>query len=163
MKLMAIIGSPRKGGNTELLVDQVAGGFRSKVDAKVEKFFVVDKKIEYCTGCLTCVLPSQGTGKCVIMDDMAEILERMKESDAFIFGTPNHMRTVTAPLLNFFARNGAPELTRVLCAMDMVWADEMNAGPYNVVFQRPSMMSAGGDKCRFQFRRQEETNRRGED
>ena len=104
MKLMAIIGSPRKGGNTEILVDQVAAGFKSIVDAKVEKFFVIDKKLEFCTGCLTCVLPSQGTGKCVIKDDMAEILEHMKESDVFIFGTPNHMRTVTAPLLNFFAR-----------------------------------------------------------
>jgi multimeric flavodoxin WrbA len=104
MKLMAIIGSPRKGGNTELLVDQVVSGFRSKSDAELEKFFVIDKKIEYCTGCMTCVLPSQGTGKCVIKDDMTALLEHMKESDAFIFGTPNHMRTVTAPLLNFFAR-----------------------------------------------------------
>jgi multimeric flavodoxin WrbA len=104
MNLMAIIGSPRKGGNTEILVDQVAAGFRSKADAKLEKFFVIDKKIEYCTGCLTCVLPSQGTGKCVIKDDMAEILEHMQESDAFIFGSPNHMRTITAPLLNFFSR-----------------------------------------------------------
>jgi multimeric flavodoxin WrbA len=104
MNLMAIIGSPRKGGNTEILVDQVAAGFRSKADAKLEKLFVIDKKLEYCTGCLTCVLPSQGTGKCVIKDDMAEILEHMQESDAFIFGSPNHMRTITAPLLNFFSR-----------------------------------------------------------
>jgi multimeric flavodoxin WrbA len=35
---------------------------------------------------------------------MAGILENMKKSDAFIFGTPNHMRTVSAPLLNFLSR-----------------------------------------------------------
>ncbi|HUT84185.1 MAG TPA: flavodoxin family protein [Thermodesulfobacteriota bacterium] len=104
MKLMAIIGSPRKGGNTELLMDQVIAGCRSKTDVDLEKFFVTDKKIEYCTGCLSCVLPSPGTGKCVIKDDMAEILERMKKCDAFIFGSPNHMRTITAPLLNFLTR-----------------------------------------------------------
>jgi len=104
MKLMAIIGSPRKGGNTELLVDQVIAGCRSITDVKTEKFLVVDKRIEYCTGYLTCVFPSPGKGKCVIEDDMAEILEHMRESDAFIFGTPNHMRTVTAPLLNFLTR-----------------------------------------------------------
>ena len=104
MKLMAIIGSPRKGGNTELLMDQVIAGCRSKTDIDLEKFFVTDKKIEYCTGCLSCVLPSPGTGKCVIKDDMAEILERMKKCDAFIFGSPNHMRTITAPLLNFLTR-----------------------------------------------------------
>jgi len=65
---------------------------------------VVDKRIDYGTGCLTCVFPSPGKGKCVIKDDMAEILEIMKESDVFIFGTPHHMRTVTAPLLNFLSR-----------------------------------------------------------
>jgi multimeric flavodoxin WrbA len=48
--------------------------------------------------------PPQGAGRCSIKDDMVEILEQMKGTDAFIFGTPNHMRTVTAPLLNFFAR-----------------------------------------------------------
>jgi len=104
MKLMAIIGSPRKGGNTELLVDQVIAGCRSKANVEIERFFIIDKRIEYCTGCLTCVMPSPGTGECVIEDDMAELLERMKKSDAFIFGTANHMRTITAPLLNFLSR-----------------------------------------------------------
>ena len=104
MKLMGIVGSPRKGGNTELIIDQIIAGCKSKTEVDVEKFLVTDKKIEYCTGCLTCVLPSPGTGKCVIEDDMAEILESMKGSDAFIFGSPNHMRTITAPLLNFLSR-----------------------------------------------------------
>ena len=104
MKLMAIIGSPRKGGNTEVLVDQVIEGFKSIREGTIEKFFVIDKKIENCTGCMSCVFPSPGTGKCVIDDDMAHILEQMKESNAFIFGSPNHMRTITAPLLNFLTR-----------------------------------------------------------
>ena len=104
MKLMAIIGSPRKGGNTELLMDQVIAGCSSKTSVDLEKIFVAEKKIEFCTGCMSCVMPSPGTGKCVITDDMADILEGMKKSDAFIFGTPNHMRTITAPLLNFITR-----------------------------------------------------------
>jgi multimeric flavodoxin WrbA len=104
MKLMAIIGSPRKGGNTELLINQVIAGCSSKTAVDLEKLFVVGKKIEYCTGCMSCVMPSPGTGKCVITDDMNDILEQMKQSDAFIFGTPNHMRTITAPLLNFITR-----------------------------------------------------------
>jgi multimeric flavodoxin WrbA len=104
MRLMAIIGSPRKSGNTELLVDQVIAGCRSKTSVDLEKFLIVDKRIDYCTGCLTCIMPSPGTGRCVIEDDMAVILENMKKSDAFIFGTPNHMRTISAPLLNFLSR-----------------------------------------------------------
>jgi len=104
MKLMAIIGSPRKGGNTEVLVDKVIEGCRSKAEVEVNKFFIVDKNIEYCTGCMTCVFPPPGTQKCVIDDDMAGILDEMRECDAFIFGSPNHMHTITAPLLNFLSR-----------------------------------------------------------
>ena len=54
---------------------------------------------------------------------------------------------------NFFRANGAPELTSVLCAMDTVWAEEFNNGPYNLSFERPTLMSCGDDKCRFQFTR----------
>lgn len=104
MKLMAIVGSPRKGGNTELLVDRVVQGVKSRRETEVEKFFVVDKKIEPCTGCMSCVFPSPGTGRCVIDDDMNALLTRMESCDAFIFGSPNHMRTITAPLLNFLTR-----------------------------------------------------------
>jgi multimeric flavodoxin WrbA len=104
MKLMAIIGSPRKGGNTELLVDRVIEGCKSTGEVEAEKFFVIDKTIGHCTGCMSCVFPSPGTGTCVIDDDMTSILKGMQESDAFIFGSPNHMRTITAPLLNFLSR-----------------------------------------------------------
>ena len=44
MKLMAIIGSPRKGGNTEILADRVIEGYLSKTDADVEKIMVTGKK-----------------------------------------------------------------------------------------------------------------------
>ena len=104
MKLMAVNGSPRKGGNTELMIDRVIEGYLSKTDADVEKIFVAEKKIGYCSGCLTCTFPPPGTDRCAIEDDMAEILEHMQATDAFIFGTPNHMRTASAPLLNFLAR-----------------------------------------------------------
>ena len=65
---------------------------------------MTEKKIGYCTGCLSCTFPPPGTKTCVIKDDMADILERMAGSDAFIFATPNHMRTVSAPLLTFLSR-----------------------------------------------------------
>lgn len=104
MKLIAIIGSPRKGGNTELLVDKVVEGCKSRAAVEVEKVVVTDRHIQFCTGCLTCTFPPPGTGTCVLKDDMDEILEHIQASDAFIFGTPNHMRTVTAPMLNFLAR-----------------------------------------------------------
>jgi len=108
-KIMAIIGSPRKGSNTEILTDKMIEGCKSKGDVEVEKFFIIDKDIKYCTGCLTCVEP--GVKKCVIRDDMEGILERMEECDGFIFSTPNHVRSVTAPMQNF--------LTRMLPVLEM--------------------------------------------
>ena len=101
-KIMAIIGSPRKGGNTEVLTDKMIEGCKSRGEVEVEKFFIIDKDIKYCSGCLTCVNP--GEEKCVIKDDMEGILERMEECDGFIFATPNHVRSVTAPMLNFLTR-----------------------------------------------------------
>ena len=104
MKLTAIIGSPRKNSNTEILVDKVIEGCKSQGEAEVDKIFIADKKIEFCNGCLTCMGAEPGELVCSIKDDMSEILQRMKESDAFVFGTPNHMRTISAMLLNFLCR-----------------------------------------------------------
>lgn len=100
--IMAIIGSPRKGGNTEILTDRVIEGCKSRGDVEVEKFFIVDKDIRYCDGCVTCIATPER--KCVIKDDMEGILERMEACDGFIFATPNHVRTVTASMLNFLTR-----------------------------------------------------------
>jgi len=58
--------------------------------------------------------------------------------------------------LDFLRANNAPELTPVVCALDTVWADELNRGPYNLSFERPTLMSRGDDKCRFQFTRTDE-------
>ena len=77
MKLMAIIGSPRRGGNTEVLVDKVIEGYVSKTPAMVEKIFVTEKKIGYCTGCLSCTFPPPGTKTCIIRDDMDDILTQL--------------------------------------------------------------------------------------
>jgi multimeric flavodoxin WrbA len=104
MKVTAIIGSPRKGGNTETLVNSVIEGCKSTGEVEAVKISLLDKKIDFCKGCMTCCYPPPGTGKCVIRDDMEEILEQMRTSDAYIFGTPNHMGTITAPLLNFLSR-----------------------------------------------------------
>jgi multimeric flavodoxin WrbA len=52
---------------------------------------------------MTFCFPPPGAVTCVLRDHMAEILEKRKECDSFIFGTPNHMGTITAPLHNFLS------------------------------------------------------------
>jgi len=104
MKIMAVIGSPRRDGNTAFLVDRVAQGAASRTDIELDTLFVAEHNIGYCRGCLTCTFPPPGTKTCSLPDDMPGILERMAACEAFIFGTPNHMRTVSSPLLTFFSR-----------------------------------------------------------
>lgn len=65
----------------------------------------------------------------------------------------HHVNVVDCFFNNFFRHNNAPEVTRILCAMDMVWADRITGGESNTAFERPTVMSQGGDKCRFHFQR----------
>jgi hypothetical protein len=55
----------------------------------------------------------------------------------------------------FFRRNGAPEVTSVLCAVDHVWVDELSKPRYGVRFERPTTLAKGDDACRFQFTKTE--------
>lgn len=103
MKIMAIVGSPRKGSNTDLLIDQVIAGVTSKKDVAVEKVYIYDADIKYCTGCMAHTVLG-GSKECPLDDDMKVILKKMKAADAFIFGTPNHGRTISAGLTNFICR-----------------------------------------------------------
>jgi len=103
MKLMAFVGSPRKGGNTDTLIDKVIEGAKSNAEAAVEKIYLYDAHIKYCNACGAHTV-LKGSKECPLDDDMKGILERMEQADAFIFGSPNHGRTISAAMTNFIAR-----------------------------------------------------------
>ena len=103
MKIMAFVGSPRKHSNTDLLIDQVIEGAKSKTTVEVEKVYLYDADIRYCTACgLHTILG--GKKPCPLKDDMEGILKRMEQADGFIFGSPNHGRTISGAMTNFIAR-----------------------------------------------------------
>jgi multimeric flavodoxin WrbA len=103
MKIMAFVGSPRKNSNVDTLMDKVIEGVKSKTDAEVEKIYLYSADIKNCNGCGLCS-PLMGSKDCPIEDDMPGILNRMIEADAYIFGTPNHVHTMTSAMTNFWAR-----------------------------------------------------------
>lgn len=103
MKIMAFVGSPRKGSNTDILIDKVIEGAQSKTVVAVEKIYLYDANIKFCTACGAHTV-LQGSKECPLDDDMKGILARMEQADAFIFGSPNHGRTISAALTNFIAR-----------------------------------------------------------
>jgi multimeric flavodoxin WrbA len=103
MKIMAFVGSPRKGSNVDTLIDKVIEGAKSKIEAEVEKIYLYEANIKNCTGCLACTA-FRGGQDCPLKDDMASILQRMIKADMLIFGSPNHVHSMSAALTNLFCR-----------------------------------------------------------
>jgi multimeric flavodoxin WrbA len=100
---MAFVGSPRKGSNVDTLIDKVIEGAKSKIEAEVEKIYLYEAHIKNCTGCLACTA-FRGGQDCPLKDDMAGILQRMIKADMLIFGSPNHVHSMSAALTNLFCR-----------------------------------------------------------
>jgi NAD(P)H-dependent FMN reductase len=107
MNLLAVVGSPRKGKATDLLVDKaIAGAQAAAPDCHVTKINLADHNIEFCRNCLTC-RDSETPGPvatCTIRDDMDQISEHVLEADSLIFGTPVHMGFATAIMMSFLER-----------------------------------------------------------
>ncbi len=107
MNVVAIVGSPRKGKNTDTLIDKAIEGVKKKdQNAVVEKFFLSEKKIDYCRDCLACWRSDTDgpLAKCVIRDDMDKINEELLKADALIMGTPIHMGYASALMMTFLER-----------------------------------------------------------
>ncbi|MFC1533364.1 flavodoxin family protein [Thermodesulfobacteriota bacterium] len=90
MNIIGILGSSRKNGNTEILLD-LALEEAQKNEVTVSKISLSGKKIAPCDGCQKCIK----TGKCVIKDDMQEIYSKMLESEGIIWATPVYFWSMT--------------------------------------------------------------------
>jgi multimeric flavodoxin WrbA len=91
MKILGIMGSARKGGNTDTLLDAALQEARRN-GAGVSKISLGSKTIAPCNGCLKC----RTTGKCVVRDDMQEIYKEMLSSEGIIWATPVYFWSMTA-------------------------------------------------------------------
>ena len=82
-KILVLSTSPRKGGNSDLLADAFARGAREAGNT-VEKISLSGLRVDFCRGCLSCL----NTKRCVIQDDAAAIVQKMKDADVLVFATP---------------------------------------------------------------------------
>jgi multimeric flavodoxin WrbA len=105
-KLLAIVGSYRKGKNIDTLIDRSIEGAENVDGVQVEKIYLIEKNIKYCNNCMVCRKddPEKNIARCVIDDDMQEIYPKIDEADGFIFGTPVNMGHVTAVMKTFLER-----------------------------------------------------------
>ena len=91
MKILGVVGSPRRNGNTHLLVSRILEG-AGEAGASVDTVFLNDLSIKECDGCHVCWKGK----KCSKNDDMLDVYPKIIESDAIIFGTPVYWYGPTA-------------------------------------------------------------------
>lgn len=98
-RVLGLVGSPRRGGNTEILVDEVLRG-AEEAGASVEKVVLSKLDIRPCRGCDAC----KKAGKCVQQDDLPALLEQMQHSQVWVLGTPIYFWGPTAQFKAFIDR-----------------------------------------------------------
>jgi len=101
--VLILSGSPRRGGNSDTLCDRLMDGAR-EAGHEVEKIFIRDKKINYCTGCGTCF---QGEKPCPQKDDMSALLDKMIAADAIVMATPVYFYTMNGQMKTLIDRTCA--------------------------------------------------------
>ncbi|MBT7186412.1 flavodoxin family protein, partial [Candidatus Bathyarchaeota archaeon] len=79
VRVLGIVGSPRKGGNTEIMVNNALEAARSE-GAETEIVLLAENRVEPCDGCGVC----SKTGKCRIDDDFENVFNKMTEAEGLI-------------------------------------------------------------------------------
>lgn len=99
-KVLILSSSPRRGGNSDTLCDAF---YRGAVEAghAVEKIFLRDKTINYCTGCSVCSLHGKA---CPQKDDAAEIIHKMLDVEVLVMATPVYFYTMSAQMKTLIDR-----------------------------------------------------------
>jgi multimeric flavodoxin WrbA len=103
MKVLAIIGSPRKTGNTYRVVEQIKENllkYNKSID--FEYLFLRDYDLLTCIGCHLCIF--QGKDKCPLKDDRSVIESKMSEADGIIYAAPTYTLGVPGLMKNFIDR-----------------------------------------------------------
>jgi multimeric flavodoxin WrbA len=93
VRVLGIAGSPRKGGNTDLLLAEVLKGAASR-GAETRLIELRSLKFDTCTHCDVCLK----TGKCNIRDDMQQVYDELEWADRIVLASPVQFMGLTAPM-----------------------------------------------------------------
>jgi len=102
VKVLGVYGSPRKGGNTDLLLDRILEGAQA-AGAEVESIYARKLKISGCIECGSC----DDTGECAVHDDMDTVYPLLQEADVIFLASPNFFYNVTAQVKLLIDRSQA--------------------------------------------------------
>ena len=99
-KVLILSSSPRRNGNSDLLCNEFMRG-AAEAGHQVEKIFLKDKHINYCTGCSVCSMYGK---PCPQKDDAAEVVEKMIAADVIVMATPVYFYTMSAQMKTLIDR-----------------------------------------------------------
>lgn len=98
--VLILSSSPRKAGNSDVLCDEFRKGAED-AGHQVEKIFLKEKTIHYCTGCGACSMQGK---PCPQKDDAAEIVEKMITADVIVMATPVYFYTMCGQMKTMIDR-----------------------------------------------------------
>ncbi len=101
-RVIVISTSLRKGSNSDMLADQFAEGAKA-AGHEVEKISLVGKNIQFCKGCLGC----QKLGRCVINDDVNDIMAKVLQADVICWATPIYYYEMSGQMKTLIDRMNA--------------------------------------------------------
>lgn len=128
MKVLTILGSPRKDGNTATVLGWVEEGLRSQ-GHEVEHVHITDHEVNGCVECYTCQTKPDEPG-CPQKDDALKIFNRVLAADAVIYASPVFCWTWTAQM--------KPLIDRHFCLVT-----ESGAGNYKSLLEGKRMALVG--------------------
>ena len=101
MKALGIVGSPRKGGNTEIITSHALKAIAEE-GIETELIPLAGLSIEGCTACMACLKAET----CSVKDDMWPIYEKMKQAEGIIMASPVYFSSATALIKGLMERTG---------------------------------------------------------
>jgi len=107
VKILGIVGSPRRDGNTAVLINEVLCSAKTE-GAETEIVNLSDYNLQPCDGCWTC----RETKNCVKEDDIDQIFEAMKDADGIVIGSPVYFATLPSQVKILIDRIGALDNAR---------------------------------------------------
>lgn len=100
-RVVGVISSPMRNGNTAILVREALRGAVEQ-GAEVEEIFLAERNLQFCRGCLQCMR----TGRCHLADDLEEIRQKLYAADGIVLGSPTYGAEPNATMRNLFDRLG---------------------------------------------------------
>jgi multimeric flavodoxin WrbA len=100
MKIVAVLGSPRENANSSTIANRFSTA-AEKLGAEVKTFVLNNLEYRGCQGCMAC---KTKIDKCVVEDDLTEVLEAVREADVLVLASPVYYWDVSGQLKCFLDR-----------------------------------------------------------